>query len=246
MIEKDMMFLLIIICLLLGCEKKSDPNALIVVTSADYPPYASLVDGKVEGIDVDIARAVAQKMGKTLVLNNISFTSIFSSLRANKADMGVAAITESDDPPTGICFSKPYFKDGISCVLRSSHQIKDTQKMKHLKVAVQMGVALPRYAEKYWPKENIVLFDDMQVAFEALKQGKVDVALCDSAPAVYFAQFNPDMDVVECKGAMTPVFAAMKEGSPLKAKVDAALQAMEADGTLARIQKKWMTVQKCG
>ena len=85
------------------------PNGqLVMATNAEFPPYESIADGKVVGFDVDMMRAVCDKLGYELVVENIDFDSIIAAVNSGKADVGAAGMTVTEDRLQNIDFSDPY------------------------------------------------------------------------------------------------------------------------------------------
>lgn len=83
---------------------------LRMATNAEFPPYEYVEDGKVVGIDVDIAQAIADKLGMELVVDNIEFDSIITAVSTGKDDIGVAGMTVTEDRLKNIDFTDSYTK----------------------------------------------------------------------------------------------------------------------------------------
>lgn len=95
-----------------GNDKKSYPNGtLIMATNAEFPPYESLTeDNSIIGIDVDIMKAVCDELDMKLKVENTAFDSILSSVERDMVDVGVAAMTITDDRLQQVNFSIPYME----------------------------------------------------------------------------------------------------------------------------------------
>ena len=97
------------------------PNGtLVMATNAEFPPYESINDGKVVGFDADMMRAVCDKLGYELKIENIDFDSIIAAIKSGKADVGVAGMTITEDRLQNIDFSDPYTTATQVIIVRES------------------------------------------------------------------------------------------------------------------------------
>ena len=84
--------LFIFICLLLcGCKKND--NELVMVTEAGFAPYEYYENGEIVGVDVEIAKEIAKKINKSLVIKDIYFDSIINEIKSGKADFAIAGMS---------------------------------------------------------------------------------------------------------------------------------------------------------
>lgn len=79
-----------------------------MATNAEFPPYESMSDGKIVGIDVDIMQAICNKLGYELEIENTEFDSIIPEIQSGKADVGVAGMTVNEDRKKNVLFSDSY------------------------------------------------------------------------------------------------------------------------------------------
>ena len=92
-------------------KKKSDRKELVMVTNAEFPPYESKLDsGDIVGIDVDIMKAVCDKLGRRLEITDTAFDSVVANVERKMADVGVAAMTITDERKKSVDFTEPYMK----------------------------------------------------------------------------------------------------------------------------------------
>ena len=108
---------------LAGCSSNSDSQSedtnkkLTLATSADFPPYESIDDdGNYVGIDIEVATAVAEKLGMELEVVNMDFNSIVSSVASGKYDIGMAGLTVTEDRLESVDFTDPY-ANGVQVVI---------------------------------------------------------------------------------------------------------------------------------
>ena len=106
-----------VFCLLPGCGGKSagglaaiqDKGVLTVATSPDFPPFESLENGEVAGIEVDILEKIAESLGVTLQIEQMDFESVIPGVQAGKFDVGMSGITITEKRKENVDFSEPYF-----------------------------------------------------------------------------------------------------------------------------------------
>ncbi|MGN1030183.1 MAG: ABC transporter substrate-binding protein/permease, partial [Butyricicoccaceae bacterium] len=89
-------------------DVKRDNGTLVVATNAEFEPYEYMQDGEIVGIDMEMAQAIADILGKELKIENIQFDSIITSVSSGKADLGIAGMTVTEDRLKNIDFSDPY------------------------------------------------------------------------------------------------------------------------------------------
>lgn len=85
-----------------------DNGKLVMATNAEFPPYESIVNGKIVGIDVDMMQAVCDVLGMELVIENMEFGSIIAAVDSGKADVGVAGLSVTPDREKNVSFTQGY------------------------------------------------------------------------------------------------------------------------------------------
>ena len=103
-------------CMFAGCEKQDD--SLKMITEATFPPYEFLRGQEVAGIDVEICKAVAQKLGRPFKAETVDFDSVIPAVISGKADLAAAGITITEDRKKNVDFSDPYVKTGIVIIYK--------------------------------------------------------------------------------------------------------------------------------
>ena len=96
------------VCMLAGCGAKKADKTLIVATNVSFPPYEYYEGEKAIGIDIDIMQAICDKLGYQMEVQDMEFGSIITSVAAGKADVGVGAITVTEDRAKSVHFTTSY------------------------------------------------------------------------------------------------------------------------------------------
>ena len=165
-----------------GCSKERDAQILVVGMELSYPPFEMTDENnQPTGISVEMAQALANRLGKTLRIENIPFAGLIPALKTSKIDLIISSMTRTEERAQSISFSNPYLHTGL-CVLVSkngdSHSIKDIDQL-GAKVAVKQGTTGHIYASANLKNAEILLFDKESAASLEVAQGKVDAFIYD-------------------------------------------------------------------
>ena len=209
---------------------------LVVATSPDFPPFESLEGGEVVGIEVDILKKVAEKMGMELDLQQMDFDSVIPGVQAGKFDVGMSGITVTDKRKENVDFSSVYFMAAQAIVVTADSGIIGKADLEGKKVSVQTGTT----AEEYCMGNGyeVLAFTANNDAAAALTAGKVDAWVVDNEVALAMA---PELGLTVLDEAKTsePYAFAFQKGSELVAPFNEALDALLADGTIEQIFQQY-------
>ena len=124
---------------LVSCGGKND-NQLLVYTEAGFAPYEFIYNGEIVGVDIAIMQAVADELGKELVITDVAFDTICTSVQNGKADAGAAGITIRPDRAESVDFSIPYSStEQYVIVPVADETIKILDDLKGKKIGIQNG-----------------------------------------------------------------------------------------------------------
>ena len=177
-----------------GCSKRED--RLIMVTEAAFAPYEYYADGKIVGVDVDIAREIAKELGKELVVKDVAFDSIIHEVKSGKADIGVAGISYSEERAKQVDFSNNYTSSRQIVVVRNNSSIDSIEDIGDKKIAVQLGSVADMYVSDNYKEDNIVRQKKYLAAIQDLKDKKVDCVVMDELPAIEIVRENSDIRIL--------------------------------------------------
>jgi len=255
--KRTILMLVIALCLItLGCaqEKKVTekyklvkPGTLTVGMDATYPPfeYINETTKKFEGFDVDLMKAVAQKLGLKVEFKNVAWEGIIPGLLAHKYDCICSAMTITKERAKEVDFSRPYFVASQVIVVRANdnriHGVKD---LAGKVVGVQMGTTGEFFAEKLIKqgiKFKLRLYKTTPDALMDLKDGRLDAVIIDNGIAMWMAKKCPeDYKVIEQR--LTHEYygiAVAKDNPQLLKAINKALLEIFKDGTYTKIYEKW-------
>lgn len=191
---KKIIILLLSLFLISGCGK--DDDTLVMVTEAGFAPYEYYENGEIVGADVDIAKEIAKKLGKELVVKDVAFDSIINEVKTGKADFGAAGISYSDERAEKVDFTINYTTSKQIVIVKEDSNIT-TNDLDNLKIAVQLGSVGDSYVTKNYPNAEVVRQKKYLAAIEDLKTSKVDCVVMDELPAKEILEENSGLKILE-------------------------------------------------
>ena len=220
-----------------------EAGKLTMATNATFPPYEMTTDsGDIEGIDVDTAKAIAEKLGLELQIDDMDFDAALLSVQQGKADIAMAGITVTDERKAVMAFSDSYATGIQSIIVPEGSDIASPDDLAGKKIGTQRGTTGYIYCTDDFGEDSVVAYDNGLTAVQALNNGQVDAVVIDNAPAKEYVAANPGLKVLETSYAEEDYAIGMnKDNTALVEAVNAALEELKADGTLQSIVDKYIT-----
>lgn len=224
---------------------------LIMATNAEFPPYEyhdSSVTGPdgsdIVGIDAEIAGAIAENMGRELVIEDIAFDSIIPELQSGKADIGAAGMTVTEDRLMNVDFSDTYATAVQAIIVTGDSEIAGPDDLADKLIGVQQGTTGDIYASDDFGDENVERYPKGVDAVQALIQGKVDAVIIDNEPAKVFVGENEGLKLLDTAYAEEEYAIAVKKGNTeLLEQVNKAIQELKESGKLDEIVAKYISAE---
>ena len=222
-----------------------EAGKLTRATNATFPPYEMTTDsGDIEGIDVDTAKAIAEKLGLELQIDDMDFDAALLSVQQGKADIAMAGITVTDERKAVMAFSDSYATGIQSIIVPEGSDIASPDDLAGKKIGTQRGTTGYIYCSDDFGDDAVVAYDNGLTAVQALNNGQVDAVVIDNAPAKEYVAANPGLKVLETSYAEEDYAIGMsKDNTALVEAVNAALEELKADGTLQSIVDKYITAE---
>ena len=221
-----------------------EAGKLTMATNAAFPPYEMTTDaGDFEGIDIETAQAIADKLGLELQIDDMDFDAALLSVQQGKADIVMAGVTVTDERKAVMDFSDSYATGIQSIIVPEGSDIASPDDLAGKKIGTQRGTTGYIYCSDDFGDENVVAYDDGLTAVQALNNGQVDAVVIDNAPAKEFVAANPGLVILDTSYAEEDYAIGVAKGSSLKDAVNAALEELKADGTLQSIVDKYITAE---
>ena len=222
-------------------------GVLSIGVDDNYPPM-EFRDEKNElvGFDVDLAKAIGEKMGLTVEFQPIAWEGIFEALKTERYDVIMSAVSLTPERMENFSFTKPYLANGQVIVAKPGDTtIKGPENLAGFKVGVQTNTTADTACVKYVDEKGIdftlTRYDDIIQTFEAMNTGRIDYIVVDYAVAIDYQTKHPDKYYIT--GAQLtnePIAICLKkENTALRDELQKAIDELRAEGKLAEFSKKW-------
>ena len=222
---------------------------VVVVTENAYPPLQFVKDGTPMGWEYDAMAEIAKRLNLTVSYENISWDAMIPAVSEGQFDMGMTGITIRDDRREKVDFSAPYMRSEMVMLVRGDEdRFTDAASFAanpDLLMAAQPGTT-PFYVGVYEVLDGneanprIKMFETFGAGVQALRNGDVDLSLTDSTGgAGYVAASEGKLKIVGDKLGAEDFGFIFPKGSDLVAPINAAIAAMQADGSMDALNTKW-------
>ena len=220
-------------------------GVLTMATNAEFPPYEFHDGGEIVGIDVEIAEAIAEKLGMTLEIEDIAFDSIIPEVDSGKADIGLAGMTVSEDRLKNVDFSEPYTTASQVIIVKNESDIAGPDDLAGKYIGVQLGTTGDIYASDYEEEgSTIERYSKGFEAVQAMMQGKIDAVVIDLEPAKVFVSENEGIKILDEALTVEEYAIAVKKGNTeLVEKLNGALAELKDSGELQAIIDKYISAE---
>lgn len=222
-----------------------EPGKLIMSTNAAFPPYEMTTDsGEFEGIDIETAQAIADKLGLELQIDDMDFDAALLAVQQGKSDMVMAGVTVTDERQNVMDFTDSYATGIQSIIVKEDSDIASVDDLAGKKIGTQRGTTGYLYCSDDFGDENVVAYDNGLTAVQMLNNGQVDCVVIDNAPAKEFIAANPGLKLLDTAYVEESYAIGVGKGNTeLKDAINTALEELKADGTLQAIVDKYITAE---
>lgn len=188
--------ILLCLCLITLCGCGRNKDELVMVTEAGFAPFEYYENNEVVGVDVEIAKEIASKMNKKLVIKDVAFDSIINEVKSGKADIGAAGISYTEERSKQVDFSKDYFTSKIVVIIKSGDDETNFKDLNNKNIAVQLGSTADTFVTNNYKNANITRQKKYLSAIEDLKNNKVDCVVMDELPAKQILNKNTNLKLL--------------------------------------------------
>ena len=217
---------------------------LVVGSSATYRPFAYETPTKeIVGYDIDMIKAVAQKVGLQIKIINTPWTGIFAALNNGDVDLVISGVTINDKRKQSYDFTAPYFEARQLIAVPTTSTAKGFKDLAGKKIGVVTGSTADDMASREFGKTNpdIRRFESTPVVIAELVNNGLDAAMGDNGVIAFRVQEHKGLKTVGDPSFPKEFFGiVVKQGNKaLLDKLNTGLTAVKADGSYATIYKKW-------
>ncbi len=228
-----------------------EEGKLHMSTNAAFPPYEMTTDaGGFEGIDVEVAQAIAEKLGLELVVDDMGFDAALTAVQTGQSDIAMAGITVTEDRQQVMDFSDSY-ATGIQVVIVKEDSPIAT--LDDLSNAQMIGCQKATTGYIYcsdtpenggYGEDHVTAYETGALAVMALVNGQVDAVVIDNEPAKSFVASNDGLKILDTEFAVEDYAIGFAKGNTaLLEAVNAAMAELKADGTFQNIVDKYITAE---
>ena len=248
--------IVLVLALCVGCGKKNasdiptlEAGKLIMSTNAAFPPYEMTDDaGNYIGIDVEIAQAIAEKLGLELQIDDMGFSAALEAAQNGSSDIVMAGVTVNEDRLAVMDFSDSYATGIQVVIVKEDSEITSIDDLEGKTIGTQMGTTGYIYASDTpenggYGEENVIPYDNGMTAVNALVNGQVDCVIIDNGPAQEFVKANPGLKILEAEWVTENYAIGLAKGSELTELINGALKDLIADGTVQKIVDKYIVAE---
>ena len=233
-----------------------EDGKLIMSTNATFPPYEMVADGDgvngsgYEGIDIEIAYALADKLGLELVIDDMDFDAALLAVQNNSADMMLAGLSYSEERDEVVDFSDPY-ATGVQVVIVKEGSDVTLDNLGDYMIGTQRGTTGYLYASDTpenggYGEDHVIGYDSGVTAVQELINGTIDAVIIDKQPAEAYVAANPDAGLTILPGNWVEedYCLAVDEGNTaLLDALNTAMNELKSDGTLDAIVATYITAE---
>ena len=231
-----------------------EEGKLIMSTNAQFPPYEMVADGEgfngtgFEGIDVEIASAIADKLGLELQIDDMEFDSALLAVQNNTADVMLAGLSYSEERDEVVDFTDSY-ATGVQVVIVKEGSDVTMDNLGEKMIGTQRGTTGYIYASDTpenggYGEDHVLAYDNGATAVQALMNGQIDAVIIDEAPAKEFVAANEGLTILPGNWVEEQYCAAVDEGNTaLQNAINTALNELMDDGTVDEIIAKYISAE---
>ena len=228
-----------------------EEGKLHMSTNAQFPPYEMTTDdGGFEGIDVEIAEAIAEKLDLELVVDDMAFNAALTAAQTGQSDMVMAGVTVNEDRLEVMDFSDTYATGVQVVIVKEDSPIQTIDDLADAEMigcqADTTGYIFCSYPpeEGGYGEDHVTAYDNGALAVMALMNDQVDAVVIDNAPAQEFVKANEGLKILDTEFAVEDYAIGFAKGNTaLKDAVNAALKELIEDGTVQSIIDKYIPAE---
>lgn len=224
-----------------------EAGKLHISTNAQFPPYEMVDDaGNCIGIDIELADAIAQKLGLELVVEDMDFAAALTAVQTGKSDIALAAIVPLEDRREVLGFSNIYDKNVQVVIVKEGSAITTVDDLPYanVRIGTQRDTTGYIYCPDDYGEERVMVYDTGAIAVQALLNDLVDCVVMDNESAQVFVAANEGLTILDTVYTDEEYAIAVRKGNgQLRTAVNAALAELQADGTVQAIVDKYIKAE---
>lgn len=226
-----------------------DKKTLVVGTSADYAPFEyvdTATSDEIIGFDIDLIKAIGDKLGYEIKMENMDFNSLITALQAKKFDVVISGMTPTAERDEVVDFSIPYYETEQYLIFDKEKEYKEVADVAGGVVGAQVSSIQEDLAKGLGEEHGFTVESRNLIPelIQELKTGRFDAAVIENIVSENYLASNDDLAAFPIE-VEDPDYKAVvfQEGSELKAEFDKVIEELIADGTIEELKTKWFVVE---
>lgn len=223
-----------------------EEGKLHMSTNAAFPPYEMTTDdGGFEGIDVEVAQAIADKLGLELVVDDMGFDAALTAAQVGQSDIVMAGVTVTEERLELMDFSDSYATGIQVVIVKEGSPIATIDDLANAQmIGTQKATTGSIYCSDDYGVDHVTEFDTGALAVMALVNGQVDAVVIDNEPAKSFVAANDGLVILDTEYAVEDyAIGTAKGNTALLEAINAAMAELKADGTFQEIVDRYITAE---
>ena len=226
-----------------------EEGKLHMSTNASFPPYEMTTDdGGFEGIDVEVAGVIAEKLGLELVVDDMGFDAALTAVQNGQSDIAMAGITVTEDRLEVMDFSESYATGVQVVIVREDSPIQTLDDLNNAEmIGCQAATTGYIYASDTpenggYGEEHVTAYENGSLAVMALMANQIDAVIIDNEPAKSYVEANEGLKILDTPWAEEEYAIGVAKGnSDLLSAINAVMDELKTDGTFQSIVDKYIT-----
>jgi ABC-type amino acid transport substrate-binding protein len=237
---------------LFGCKEQqssqtsqnSQKSKIVVVTSADNPPFSYHRFGRITGFEIALVKKIAKDLGAEVEIKDLSFETLVAALQSKTADLAIASLEPTAERQKVVTFSVPYHHSLSVVVFSKNAPLQKVEELTKQTIGVQAGSTYESYAQKeIQPKvdqSKIHSLTKIPELILALKNKQIQALITGIIEVDSLIKNHPDLDYFKVAGSETTYAIAFPKDSPWIEKFNTVLEKFKKDGTLEKLVKEFL------
>lgn len=221
-----------------------EEGKLHMSTNAAFPPYEMTTDaGGFEGIDIDIATAIAEKLNLELVVDDMDFDAALTSAQTGKSDIVMAGVTVNEERAAVMNFTDSY-ATGVQVIIVKEGSDVTLDNLGDQMIGTQRGTTGDTYCIDDFGKDHVTSYDNGITAVQSLMNDQVDCVVIDKGPATEFVAANEGLTILDTEYANEDyAIGVSKDNEALLEALNSVLKELKADGTIQGILDQYIKAE---
>ena len=228
-----------------ACDKNTDAvNDLVIGVSVDNRPWEYYKDGKAVGFDIDLANIIGERLGRPILIKDLSFDGLLGALQSKSIDMAISAMTPTEERRKAVDMTQKYHEAKTELVCLKTSPVQSLQDLKGLTVGAQQGSTHEQFARQELEGAlslQIKALNKVPELLQELKIGRISCLIIGRSEAQSIADEMPEVKTISVdRNSAGGESIALPKGSELTVRVDAIITQLKQDGTLKALDAKWL------